>query len=59
MLEAKEREILEYINHPVFTESELLKLQTLQKTYQKNVSELSEISYKKELERLAIDYWAI
>lgn len=41
--------------YSVFTESELLKLQTLQNTYQKNVSELSEISYKKEWERLAID----
>jgi len=42
-------------NHSAFTASELLKLQTLQNTYQKNVSELSDISYKKELERLAID----
>ena len=42
-------------NHSSFTESELDKLALLQKEYQKNISELSETEYKKELERLAID----
>lgn len=38
-----------------FTVNELEKLALLQKEYQKNISELSESEYKKELERLAID----
>ncbi|MCP4553674.1 MAG: Fic family protein [Bacteroidetes bacterium] len=42
-------------NYNSFTESELDKLALLQKEYQKNISELSETEYKKELERLAID----
>ncbi len=41
--------------HTVFTNDELQKLSILQKTYKKNVSELSVIEYKKELERLSID----
>lgn len=39
----------------MFTGSELDKLALLQKEYKKNISELSENEYKKELERLAID----
>jgi len=39
----------------LFTGSELDKLALLQKEYKKNISELSENEYKKELERLAID----
>jgi Fic family protein len=42
-------------NHKTFTASELDKLALLQSVHQKNVSELSEYEYKKELERLAID----
>ena len=38
-----------------FTESELDRLKMLQNEYRKNISELSEAAYKKELERLAID----
>lgn len=63
--EIDEREIIENFNLGVitdvlknynsFTESELDKLALLQKEYQKNISELSETEYKKELERLAID----
>ncbi len=63
--EIDEREINEGFNfsiitdvlakHNVFTESELLKLSALQNTYQKNIAQLSENEYKKELERLAID----
>jgi prophage maintenance system killer protein len=63
--EIDEREIIENFNLGVitdvlknynsFTESELEKLALLQKEYQKNISELSETEYKKELERLAID----
>ncbi len=41
--------------HSVFTEDELQKLFLLQKTYQENISHLSENEYKNELERLAID----
>jgi len=39
----------------VFSESELLKLNNLQKYFQENISQLSENEYKKEFERLAID----
>jgi Fic family protein len=63
--EIDERQIIENFNSEVitevlknynsFTESELDKLGLLQKEYQKNISELSENEYKKELERLAID----
>ncbi len=42
-------------NHNSFTNNELDKLISLQKEYQQNISELSDIEYKKELERLAID----
>ncbi len=41
--------------HNIFTNTELKKLTTLQDTYMKNVSQLTEAEYKKELERLAID----
>ncbi|MEZ5198782.1 MAG: Fic family protein [Bacteroidales bacterium] len=63
--EIDERQIIENFNGEVitgvlknynsFTESELDKLALLQKEYKKNISELSESEYKKELERLAID----
>lgn len=63
--EIDERQIIENFNLEVitevlknyssFTENELAKLALLQKEYQKNISELTEIEYKKELERLAID----
>lgn len=39
----------------VFTNNELEQLDLLQKKFKKNISQLSEIEYKKELERLAID----
>ena len=39
----------------VFTTSELIKLNELQKKYTENISQLAENEYKKELERLAID----
>jgi Fic family protein len=39
----------------VFTANELEQLGLLQKKFEKNISQLSEIEYKKELERLAID----
>ena len=39
----------------LFTEIELQKLINLQKQYQRNVAELNELEYNKELERLAID----
>ena len=42
-------------NTGLFTENELNKLSELQKTYENNLSQLSEFEYKKELERLAID----
>lgn len=42
-------------NHSVFTDSELSKLNELQKAFQQNISQLSENEYKKEYERLAID----
>ena len=39
----------------VLNESELLKLSTLQNQFTYNISQLSDVEYKKELERLAID----
>lgn len=39
----------------VFTASELEQLNLLQKQFEKNIAQLSEIEWKKELERLAID----
>ena len=63
--EIDEREIKEGFNlsiitdvlahQSVFTKGELSKLSELQEVYKKNVSQLSENEYKKELERLAID----
>lgn len=41
--------------HNIFTSGELVKLDFLQKKFTHNISELSETSRKKELERLAID----
>jgi Fic family protein len=41
--------------HSVFTASELENLSGLQAKFQTNISQLSEIEYKKEFERLAID----
>ena len=41
--------------HNVFTEDELIELTEFQDTYAKNISNLAENEYKKELERLAID----
>lgn len=46
-------EILPY--YSVFTEEESDKLNQLQNIYLKNINELTESEYKKELERLAID----
>lgn len=46
-------EVLNVYN--IFTEIEVEKLSTLQKTYLNNVSQLSGTEYKNELERLAID----
>ncbi len=46
-------EILSKVN--LFTKEELEKLNTLQDQFKKNVRELSEAQYNKELERLAID----
>lgn len=42
-------------NVNVFTENELARLTELQKKYTNNISQLTELEYKKELERLAID----
>ncbi|ELR68179.1 filamentation induced by cAMP protein Fic [Fulvivirga imtechensis AK7] len=63
--EIDEREIKEGFNfsiitevlakHSVFTENELLKLNELQDSFQRNISQLTENEYKKEFERLAID----
>jgi Fic family protein len=63
--EIDEREIKESFNlqlipetlkeFNVFTAYELEQLDILQKKFEKNISQLSEIEYKKELERLAID----
>lgn len=41
--------------YPVFNASELDRLNTFQLKFNKNISQLSEIEYKKEFERLAID----
>jgi Fic family protein len=38
-----------------FTQSELVKLTELQEKYKTNIAELSELEYKNEMERLAID----
>lgn len=40
------------VNTGLFTENEINKLTELQKTYENNLSQLSEFEYKKELERL-------
>ncbi len=63
--EIDEREIKESFNlqlipetlkeFSVFTANELEQLSLLQKKFENNISQLSEIEYKKELERLAID----
>ncbi len=63
--EIDEREIIEHFNFSIisevlpktnlFTENELMKLNELQEIFTKNISELSELEFKKELERLAID----
>jgi prophage maintenance system killer protein/predicted transcriptional regulator len=63
--EIDEREIKEGFNfpiindilakHSVFKEYELDKLNELQKIFQTNISQRTEIEYKKEFERLAID----
>lgn len=63
--EIDEREIKEGFNfsiikdvlakHSVFTESELFRLNKLQNTFKKNISQLTETEYRKEFERLAID----
>ncbi|MGC1203860.1 MAG: Fic family protein [Flavobacteriaceae bacterium] len=48
--------ITETLNHyNVFSKNELEKLRTLQNDYTTNIGQLSEIEYKKELDRLAID----
>lgn len=39
----------------IFTDQEIERLNNLQKTYEKNISQLSKGGYSKELERLAID----
>lgn len=41
--------------HSVFTENELKKLNLLQTKFKNNISQLSQIEFKKEFERLAID----
>jgi Fic family protein len=63
--EIDERKIKEQFNYALisnilpnvelFTQIEKDKLDTLQKEYEKNISELSEFENKKELERLSID----
>ncbi len=63
--EIDERQIKEKFNfqiiqdvlskHNVFTESELGKLDKLQKIFHHNISQLSAAEYKREFERLAID----
>ena len=42
-------------NNDIFTSNELQKLNSLQNKFLSNISQLSEIEYKKEFERLAID----
>jgi Fic family protein len=39
----------------IFTDPELEKLETLQNEYQRNINQLNQIEYLKEIERLAID----
>jgi Fic family protein len=46
-------DVLKY--HDIFNDNELLKLDSLQKIYKNNASQLTTSEYKKELERLAID----
>jgi prophage maintenance system killer protein len=63
--EIDEREINSSFNHTiingalsnvsVFTDAEFIYLNMLQKKYSENISKLSDLEYKKELERLAID----
>ncbi len=63
--EIDERDINENFNFPLLTEAlpnvglfspeEMAKLHSLQAQYTRNVAGLSELGYKKELERLAID----
>lgn len=63
--EIDERQILRNYNHDlikdtlnkieIFSESELVRLNNLQKVYQEKVARLTESEYKKDLERLAID----
>lgn len=63
--EIDERKIIDSFNHSlifstlsnvsIFTEEELNHLNKLQKRYSENISNLSDVEYKKELERLAID----
>ncbi len=63
--EIDDRVINEYFNFSLikeilsqtdlFTEQEINRLNKLQETYTRNISELSDYEYKKELERLAID----
>ena len=44
-----------FTEHAIFSALELSKLENLQKTYHKNSSQLSEMEFRKEQERLAID----
>ena len=63
--EIDEREIKENFNFSIiseilpktnlFTKNEVLKLNELQENFTKNISDLSELEFSKELERLAID----
>lgn len=63
--EIDERKINESFNHTlitktlsnisIFSDDELNHLNKLQKKYSENISKLSDLEYKKELERLAID----
>jgi len=63
--EIDEREINESFNYnlisdalsniSIFTNAEFTYLETLQKQYSENISKLTDLEYKKELERLAID----
>ena len=63
--EIDERKINDSFNHSlifgtlsnvsIFTEEELNHLNKLQKRYSENISKLSDVEFKKELERLAID----
>lgn len=42
-------------NVELFTEEERIRLETAQKTFLDNMSSLSEVEYRKEMERLAVD----